>query len=87
MNKRFMYGKVYNDIRCLSTDDKPTSGVKNGSTLVEIDTGSTFLFDAENKVWNEVSGGGEVEIDNETIKKNASGQLYVALPSLDASGY
>ncbi len=60
INRRQMYGEVYNDVRCLSTDDKPVEGIKNGSVLVEIDTGTRYLFDAEAGEWNVMpsSGGG-----------------------------
>jgi hypothetical protein len=62
VNRRTLYGEVYNDVRCLSSDEKPTEGIKNGSTLIEIDTGARYLFDALSKAWNEVvqrEGGGE----------------------------
>ena len=58
INKRFMYGEVYNDVRCLSVDEKPVDDIKNGSILVEIDTGTTYMFDATEKVWNEMPSGG-----------------------------
>lgn len=35
---------------CLSTDAKPTDW-ENGSTLLEMDTGNVFVYDAANKVW------------------------------------
>lgn len=35
-----------------STDVKPIN-VENGSSFIEIDTGKTYRFDAENKVWHE----------------------------------
>ena len=54
INRRVGGGQVYNDVRCLSTDAKPTEDIKNGSTCVEINTGKVFLFDAESKTWNEV---------------------------------
>ena len=56
-NRRVLYGEVYNDVRCLSTDEKPTD-VKNGSVLTEIDTGTQYLFDADSGTWIEYSGGG-----------------------------
>lgn len=52
VNRRVLYGNVYHDIRCLSTDEKPTDKIANGSTLIEIDTGESFLFDSESKSWN-----------------------------------
>lgn len=59
INKRRLYGEVYNEVRCLSDDEKPTD-VKNGSILIEIDTGDTYMFDADGAVWNQLpsSGGG-----------------------------
>lgn len=36
----------------LSTDDKDKiKNVTNGSEFVEIDTGVTYMYDAENKEW------------------------------------
>ena len=43
----------------LSTDAKPVY-VENGATYEEIDTGKTFRFDKENKVWYEVPTSGGV---------------------------
>ena len=40
------------DIIGLSTDDKPTA-VGNGSSFIEMDTGSVFLFDKANSEWHE----------------------------------
>ena len=37
--------------RGLSDDDKPTAGVPNGSDFLEMDTGKTWYFDAENGDW------------------------------------
>lgn len=36
---------------CLSTDEKPTEGIVNGSSLIEMDTGTVYMFDAENSQW------------------------------------
>ena len=58
VNRRILYGQVYNDVRCLSTDEKPTESIKNGSILVEIDTGTRYMFDAENEQWHELPSGG-----------------------------
>jgi hypothetical protein len=53
---------------CISTDEKPTVGVGNGSILTEIDTGKNFMFDAQNALWIEQpsggSGGGSGESNN-----------------------
>ncbi len=47
----------------LSSDEKPTgiySGtvIANGSSFIEINTGKTFMYDAEGEEWNEQAGGG-----------------------------
>lgn len=54
INRRTLYGEVYNDVRCLSSDTKPTDGIRNGSTLTEIDTGKTYMYDSDNATWHEV---------------------------------
>ena len=51
------------DVRCASTDAKPTSGVPNGSTCIEIDTGKGYLYDAEGGQWHEIPEGSSVVID------------------------
>lgn len=48
------------EIRGLSTDTKPTSkmlgyAIPNGSTYIEIDTGITCMYDAENHVWHDTN--------------------------------
>ena len=45
--------KQYIEGHCLSTDTKPTEGIVNGSTLLEMDTGKVYMFDEENKEWKE----------------------------------
>lgn len=50
VNRRVLEGEVFNDVRCLSTDEKPLD-VLNGSTLIEIDTGDTYMFDATTHEW------------------------------------
>lgn len=40
---------------CLSTDEKPTGNVENGSMLIEMDTGKVWFYDAENGIWREFS--------------------------------
>lgn len=39
----------------LSTDDKPTQNIGNGSKFIEMDTSKIYLFDAENVKWIETS--------------------------------
>ena len=36
---------------CLSTDSKPTTGILNGSVLIEMDTAALCFFDAEQERW------------------------------------
>lgn len=38
---------------CLSADTKPTTGIANGSKLMEMDTSKIYMFDAENAEWRE----------------------------------
>lgn len=40
---------------CLSTDTKPTTGVVNGSYMIEIDTSTLYFFDEANSQWREWS--------------------------------
>lgn len=35
----------------LSTDQKETAGVANGTVFFEMDTGNAYLFDEENGQW------------------------------------
>ena len=44
-------GRLYFDGVCLSSDTKPTDNIENGSVLMEMDTGTMYIFDAENSVW------------------------------------
>lgn len=60
VNRRKSYGEVYNDVRCLSTDAKPINNIKNGSTLIEIDTGKKYLFDGATKTWIEVNSSAAI---------------------------
>ena len=42
------------ELRGLSTDEKPTEEIENGTVFIEIDTGKIFLFDLENEEWKEI---------------------------------
>lgn len=35
----------------LSSDTKPTDGVRNAERYLEMDTGKLFLYDADNEEW------------------------------------
>lgn len=43
-------GQHYIEGSCLSTDTKPTD-VANGSKLLEMDTSTLYIYDAENGEW------------------------------------
>lgn len=62
VTKRVQYSETTQLIEavCLSTDTKPTTGIANGSTIVEINTGKVYMFDEEGGEWDEIgsSGGG-----------------------------
>lgn len=40
----------------LSTDEKPVDNVPNGSRFIEMDTGSTFIFNLSVSEWVAYSG-------------------------------
>lgn len=47
----------------LSADEKPVTSysgtaISNGSVFIEIDTGKSYMYDAEGEEWNEQAGGG-----------------------------
>lgn len=47
----------------LSADEKPVTSyngtmISNGSVFIEIDTGKSYMYDAEGEVWSEQAGGG-----------------------------
>ena len=44
-------GIKYFEGSCLSTDEKPTEGVANGSKLLELDTSTLYVYDEENETW------------------------------------
>ena len=47
--------KSVRDYTCLSTDTKPTVGVANGSILLEMDTGTFYVFDEAGEEWIELA--------------------------------
>lgn len=47
------YSPFYKEGKCLSTDVKPTSGLANGSILIEMDTSKVCIFDEQNSLWRE----------------------------------
>lgn len=58
-------GKVLTESACLSTDTKPTTGIANGSCLIEMDTGDRYMFDEAGSQWLNIThpgGGGGAEV-------------------------
>lgn len=51
----FANGKVMVEAAGLSTDTKPTTGIANGSTFIEMDTSKLYFFDEANSTWEEWS--------------------------------
>ena len=39
---------------CLSTDSKPTTGIANGSMMLEMDTGKIYAFNEAASAWVEI---------------------------------
>lgn len=42
------------EVRCLSTDEKPTEKIHNGSVCIEIDTGKLYIFDKSSEEWKAI---------------------------------
>lgn len=57
--KESNFKQVYH-YACLSTDNKPTTDIANGSTCIVMNTGKTYIFDEDSGEWVELpsSGGG-----------------------------
>lgn len=57
-------GDVLIEAACLSTDTKPTSGIANGSSCIEMDTGDKYMFDEAGGQWIKLGsgGGGQAEV-------------------------
>ena len=51
----YMNGNILIEAACLSTDTKPTTGIANGSTCIEMDTGKIFMFNEAGSAWVELS--------------------------------
>ena len=47
--------KCYIEGVCLSTDSKPTTGIANGSMLLEMNTGKIFVFNEAGSAWVELA--------------------------------
>lgn len=44
----------YAEYAGLSTDNKPTQGVANGSIFLEMDTADVYAYDAANTTWRKL---------------------------------
>ena len=49
-NEKFLIESV-----CLSTDTKPTTGIANGSLVLEMDTGKIYAFNETASTWIELA--------------------------------
>ena len=74
-------GKKLVSLALKSTDSKPTSGVMNGSTCIEVNTGKKYVYDEEGSQWTEIGnsgggggGGGDFSTAEVTISKGAMGE-------------
>ena len=54
--KFYSEDKILTESACLSTDTKPTEGIKNGSICIEMDTGKIYMFNEAGTEWLEVAG-------------------------------
>ena len=61
--RKIVYDQWTHDVRCLSTDTKPTEHIANGSSCIEMDTAKGYMFDAANKRWIEIPAGSSVVIN------------------------
>jgi len=61
LEERLLDGRAsYIEAVGLSTDEKPAGTLATGSTYIEIDTGTVYMFDEESGDWTEFgSQGGE----------------------------
>lgn len=51
VEKMYDYNSTYIEGSCLSADTKPTTGIANGSILMEMDTSTLYMFDEANSTW------------------------------------
>lgn len=51
VERAFNGNKMYKEGRCLSTDEKPTTGIANGSLLMEMNTTTLYMFDETGGTW------------------------------------
>lgn len=71
--------KAYNGYVGLSTDNKPTRSVNNGSMFYEMDTQKKYMFDEEGQEWIEqpAEGGGSTGGGSVTFEATFDGEATV----------
>ena len=76
------------DYVCVSTDTKPTTGIVNGSKLLEMDTSTVYVFDAANGEWlaQSSSGGGGGSSDFSTAQMTVNDSVDHAMYGAFAVG-
>ena len=89
-------GKKLVSLALKSTDSKPTSGVMNGSTCIEVNTGKTYVYDEEGSEWTEISssgggggGGGSSDFSTAEVTFNigeAIASLQIIVPNVYDDG-
>ena len=58
VNRAFDNDLHYVEGFCLSSDDKPTTGLVTGSRMTEADTGDVYLFaEGDSPAWAKVAAG------------------------------
>ena len=78
-------GKELVQLAFKSTDSKPTTGIMNGSTGIEVNTGKKYVFDEESGEWTEIasSGGGGGGGGSSNTKKTVTGTLADPFGDID----
>lgn len=70
---------------CTSSDTKPTTGISNGSQLIEMNTSKTYMYNEEDGEWEEVSqssgggggGSGDFSIAKVTVVNNTPAAIQM----------
>lgn len=95
IDRTFVTGNQQDQVKkyaCLSTDSKPTTGIRNGSSVIEMDTGKTYLFDEDGGEWVELpnsgggGGGGDFTTATITVVNNTEFSEYIQVPTLVEAG-
>ena len=81
----------YKELRGLSSETKPTN-VANGSTFLEINSGTKYMFDETGNKWDPVDGVDNIAVEALTVTQNGtttapSGKAYSPVTVNVPSGY